>query len=112
VNLIPPIGIKLMDGLIEQVMKENEGLSHDEVGEKIDEAINSMLSQEWAVGVMDRGLGHYSYGVVVKEEEETGEETEEEILQRALQAPQLIVKCGVIQSLAEHIVEVHNKALK
>jgi hypothetical protein len=60
---------------------------------------------------MDRGLGHYSYGVIVKEPEEPGEETEEEILERAMHPPQLIVKCGINQLLAEHIVKVHNEAL-
>ncbi|MHA2428624.1 MAG: hypothetical protein ACXADB_11430 [Candidatus Hermodarchaeia archaeon] len=105
-----------MDGLIERVLEENRGRSMDELHEEIDKAICEILSQEWAVGAMDRGHGHYSYAVIVKEPDPADRlenETDEEMLERLrhYRPPQLIVKCGAIKELAEHIVEIHNKGL-
>jgi len=84
---------------IMQKMKEN-GIGTDVpiVSDEFDELllaeIKKFLDQEWAVGAMDRGHGHYSYGVIVKETEE------------------LIVKCGDFKELAENIVESHNEQRK
>jgi len=50
------------------------------------------LDEEWHIGQMDRGLGHYSYGVITKEGN--------------------LIFPTMSYQLAEHIVVLHNKSLK
>ena len=64
----------------------------DSLVEKYEANIKARLESEWSVGAKNRGNGHYSFAVIIKETEE------------------LVVECPD-QETAEHIVGLHNKGL-
>ena len=51
-----------------------------------------MLTSKWAVGFHDRGHGHGDFGVIVEQTEE-------------------VVVPKISEEMAEHLVEVHNRAI-
>lgn len=54
--------------------------------------MDPLVMCEWKLGFKDRGLGHIDFGIITKKEE--------------------LIVGNMDGSIAEHIVEIHNKYLK
>ena len=56
--------------------------------------MDEILTREWAAARLDRGHGHFSYAVVLKDD-----------------ASEIVIKTDTNRELAEHLVRIHNAFL-
>jgi len=80
--------------------------------EEYEAPFKKMITQKWAIGFNDRGMGHGDYGIVVDTPEPNYDEmSEEEIIKDNLTRPTFVAG-PLPKIIVEHIIEVHNASIE
>ena len=83
--------------------------------EEYEAPFKKIITQKWAIGFNDRGMGHGDYGIVVDRHEPTEEEFDEMSKEEILEfhsKPPTFVAGPLPKIIVEHIIEVHNASIE
>lgn len=71
-------------------------MSFDKLAEAYNAQQKAVIEAKWAVGVLERGLGNKSYGVIRTD----------------IQGSEALVLSDLTQEVAQHIVDAHNTLIE